>query len=196
MAHSINTSTYSAIKADVWRYHGRYSPFLLLKTALIYRTFRPVLTLRLCQAAKSCTPLLRIVVFPVALLMHRWTQSGASIDLPWRCAIGLGFRITHGWGLVIHDDVVIGSNVTVFHGVTIGSKRRGDTLVAPKIGNNVTLAASAIVIGAVTVGDGAIVGAGAIVLKDVRAYSVVVGEACREIQENILPRVAFPAPLA
>lgn len=117
------------------------------------------------------------------------------MDLPWRCAIGPGFRITHGWGLVIHDDAVIGSNVTVFHGVTIGSKRRGDVLVAPKIGNNVTIAASATVIGAVNVGDGAIIGAGAIVLKDVYANSVVVGTACKEIQANIVPRVAFQAPL-
>ena len=121
MDHAVKPTTYSAIKADVWRYHGRYSLFLLVKTFLVYRTFRPVLTLRLCQAANACSPMLRVVFFPLSLVMHRWAQSGASIDLPWRCAIGPGFRITHGWGLVIHDDVVIGSNVTVFHGVTIGS---------------------------------------------------------------------------
>lgn len=189
-----NYSTYQTIQADIWRYHGRYTIALLLKTFLLSRTFRPVLTMRLCKAADELTPFLKVVTFPPLLLLHRWFQNGAGIDLPWKCNIGPGFRITHGWGLVIHDDVVIGSNVTVFHAVTIGSKRKGNLLVTPVIGNNVTLAAGAIIIGKVNVGDSAIVGAGAIVLKDVASCSVVVNEACKEIQVGIEPRVSNRYP--
>jgi serine O-acetyltransferase len=95
----------------------------------------------------------------------------------------------------VHDDAIIGNNVTVFHGVTIGSKRKGNSLVAPIIGNQVTIAACAIVIGEVYIGDGAIVGAGAVVVKDIAAYSVVANEPCKEIRTNIKPRTTNPAPL-
>ena len=111
------------------------------------------------------------------------------MDFPWRCNVGPGFRITHGWGLIIHDDVVIGSNVTVFHGVTIGSKRKGSALVAPVIGNDVVISAGSIIIGEVHVG------AGAIVVKDVASCSVVVNDSCKEIQTDIEPRVSFPFPM-
>lgn len=188
-------STYQAVQADVWRYHGRYSLLLLLKTFLTYRTFRPILTMRLCQACNKFTPLLKALTFPPLILLHRYFQNSGGMDVPWGCNVGPGFRITHGWGLVIHDDVVIGSNVTVFHGVTIGSKRKGNLLVAPVIGNDVTIAAGAIVIGEVHIGDGAIVGAGAIVLKDVCSRSVVVNESCKEIQTGIDPRVFLPFPI-
>lgn len=66
--------------------------------------------------------------------------------------------------------------------------------MAPEIGNDVTIAAVAIVIGEVRIGDGAIVGAGAIVLKDVAARSVVVNESCKEIQVNIEPRISNRYP--
>jgi serine O-acetyltransferase len=188
-------STYETIKADVWRIHSRYSPLLLLKTFLTDRTFRPVLSLRLCQAANKLTPILRTFFLPLAIVLHRQTQNGAGVDLPRTCNIGPGFRITHGWGLVVHDDAIIGNNVTVFHGVTIGSKRKGNSLVARIIGNQVTIAACAIVIGEVYIGDGAIVGAGAVVVKDIAAYSVVANEPCKEIRTNIKPRTTNPAPL-
>lgn len=188
-------STYECIKADVWRIHNRYSPILLLKTFLTERTFRPILSLRLCQAANTLTPLLKIFFLPCAIALHRHAQNGAGIDLPRTCVIGPGFRITHGRGLVVHDDAIIGNNVTVFHGVTIGSKRKGNRLVAPIIGNEVTISACAIVIGEVHIGDGAIVGAGAIVVKNVAAYSIVANEPCMEIQSNIKPRTTNLAPL-
>lgn len=189
-------TTYELIKSDIWRYHGRYSIPLLIKTLLSRRTFRPVLSMRLCNAAHTLPVILKSIAFPPLLLLHRWYQDSAGIDLPWRCSVGPGFRITHGWGLVIHDDVIIGNNVTVFHGVTIGSKRKATGLVAPVIGNEVTLSAGAIVIGEVHIGDGAIVGAGAIVTRDVAPYSLVVNEHCKEMQSNIEPRVSFPFPVA
>jgi serine O-acetyltransferase len=190
--------TYSmleTIKADVWRIHGRYTHYILLKTFLTDRTFRPILTLRLCQAAHKLTPILKTLSFPCAFLLHRQTQNGAGIDLPWKCSIGPGFSIQHGWGLVINGDAIIGSNVTVLHGVTIGGKRKGDGFVAPTIGNEVIIAAGAIIIGDVHIGDGAIVGAGAIVVKNIAAYSIVTNEPCKEIQTNIQPRSTNLAPL-
>lgn len=188
-------STYKAIKADVWRYYGRYSPLLIIKSFLLYRTFRPVFTLRLCQAAQKLPFPMKAAISPLVVILHRWTQAGAGLDLPWRCSIGPGFRITHGWGLVIHDDAIIGSNVTIFHGVTIGSKRKGDILVSPTIGDSVTLATGAIVIGEVRVGEGSIVGAGAVVVKDVPPFSIVANTPCTQIASGIEPRVSFCAPL-
>lgn len=80
-------------------------------------------------------------------------------------------------------------------GDSIGSKRNGMLLVAPNIGNEVTIAAGAIVIGQVMVGHGSIVGAGAIVVEDVPSKAVVVNDSCKVIQWDIVPRVMSPYPI-
>ena len=89
--------------------------------------------------------------------------------------IGRGFFIDHGMGVVIGETSEIGDNVTLYQGVTLGGtgKERGKR--HPTIGNNVMIGVGAHVLGAVTVGDGAKIGAGAVVLRDVPPHSTAVG---------------------
>lgn len=82
---------------------------------------------------------------------------------------GGGLRIVHNH-CVIHADVV-GENLKVGPGVVIGKNNGG----RPTIGNNVTIAAGAIVVGNIHIGDNSIIGAGALVMKDVPSNSVYVG---------------------
>ncbi len=94
-------------------------------------------------------------------------------DIPSHVEIGPGFKIDHPVGIIINSRAVIGENVNVKSGVVIGKNSKG----VPKIGNNVLIGVHALIIGGVSVGNGASVGAGAIVVHDVPENATVVCEA-------------------
>lgn len=89
--------------------------------------------------------------------------------------IGRGLFIDHGFGVVIGETTIIGDNVTLYQGVTLGGtgKERGKR--HPTLGNGVVVGVGAKILGAVTVGDGAKIGAGAVVLRDVPPHTTAVG---------------------
>jgi len=107
------------------------------------------------------------------------------IELPWKTRIGPGFRVDHGQALVINDGTVFGAHCTVRNSTTIGNKRLKDGSYsrAPRFGDHVDIGANAIIIGPITIGNDVMIGAGAVVLKDVPPNSVVVGNPGR-----IIPR--------
>jgi serine O-acetyltransferase len=94
------------------------------------------------------------------------------------CAIACRLRspilMPHPYGIVIHRNAVLGSRVTVNHQVTIGAKHPADP-GAPVIEDNVCIGAGARILGAVRVGRGAVVGANAVVTRDVPSHCTVVG---------------------
>ena len=91
---------------------------------------------------------------------------------------GPGFVLIHSTGVVINGGVRGGRNVHIEHQVTIGAERRA----SPVIGNDVFIGAGAKIIGAVTVGDGARIGANAVVVRDVPPHSTVVGIPARVVR--------------
>ncbi|HRH39960.1 MAG TPA: DapH/DapD/GlmU-related protein [Flavobacteriales bacterium] len=106
-----------------------------------------------------------------------------GIELPWKTHIGPGFRVDHGQALVVNDGTVFGANCTVRNSTTIGNKRMKDGSYsrAPIFGDRVDVGANAIIIGPITIGNDVAIGAGAVVLKDVPANSVAVGNPARTI---------------
>lgn len=98
-----------------------------------------------------------------------------SADIHPAARIGEGVMLDHGTGVVVGETAVIGNNVSILHGVTLGGsgKERGDR--HPKIGDGVMLGAGASVLGNIRVGDCAKVGAGSVVLDDVPAHTTVAG---------------------
>jgi len=89
--------------------------------------------------------------------------------------IGRGLFIDHGMGVVIGETSIIGENVTLYQGVTLGGtgKERGKR--HPTIGNNVVIGTGAKVLGDISIGDNSYVGANAVVIKDVPPNSTIVG---------------------
>ncbi|MBO4982148.1 MAG: serine O-acetyltransferase [Lachnospiraceae bacterium] len=89
--------------------------------------------------------------------------------------IGKGFFIDHGNGVIIGETTIIGDNVTLYQGVTLGGtgKERGKR--HPTVGNNVMISAGAKVLGSFTIGDNSKIGAGSVVLSEVPPNSTVVG---------------------
>ncbi len=89
--------------------------------------------------------------------------------------IGKKFFIDHGNGVVIGETAIIGDNVTMYQGVTLGGTGKEHGKRHPTIGSNVVIGAGAIILGAIHIGDNSRVGAGAVVTKSVPPDTTVVG---------------------
>ena len=98
-----------------------------------------------------------------------------GIEIHPGATIGEGFFIDHGTGVVIGETTVIGDNVTLFQGVTLGGTGKQTGKRHPNIGNNVVVGTGAKVLGNITIGENSYIGANAVVIKDVPANSTVVG---------------------
>src|SRR3989338_8493733 len=89
--------------------------------------------------------------------------------------IGRGLFIDHGMGVVIGETAVVGDNVLLYQGVTLGGTGLEKGKRHPTIGDNVVIGTGAKVLGNITVGDNSYIGANAVVIKDVPHNSTVVG---------------------
>lgn len=116
------------------------------------------------------------------LSQHSRHVTGIEIH-PGAC-IGKGFFIDHGDGVVIGETTVIGDNVTLYQGVTLGGTGKDVGKRHPTIGDNVVIGAGAKVLGPFTVGKGSKVGAGSIVLKEVPPNCTVVGNPGRIVRKG------------
>lgn len=108
---------------------------------------------------------------PVELLMNRLNTICSNCIIGRGAEFGPRFVLIHATGIVINGRVRGGSDVYIEHQVTIGAERRQ----SPRLGSNVFIGAGAKIIGPVTIGDHAKVGANAVVLDDVPAYTTVAG---------------------
>lgn len=105
-----------------------------------------------------------------------------GIDLPCEATVGRRFRIDHFGGVIVSGDAVLGDDVVIRNGVTIGLRHREDP-GSPVIGNRVDIGAGAKILGRIRVGDDVIIGANAVVIRDVPDNSIAVG-----VPARILPR--------
>jgi len=109
-----------------------------------------------------------------------------GIDLPCETRVGQRLRIEHFGGIIISGDTVIGDDVVLRNGVTIGLRHTGKP-GAPRIGNRVDIGAGAKILGTITIGDDAVIGANAVVLKDVPPGALAVGVPARVIMRPRSP---------
>jgi serine O-acetyltransferase len=107
-----------------------------------------------------------------------------GFDISPTTAIGPGFYLGHFGGVVISPYAVLGSNINIAHGVTIGAESRGRRRGAPTIEDRVWIGANAIVVGKITLGSRSMIGPGAFVNFDVPAMSVVVGNPGRIVSDR------------
>ena len=120
--------------------------------------------------------------------LARWiSQRGVrktGIEIHPGAQIGKGFFIDHGNGVIIGETTIIGDNVTLYQGVTLGGTGKEQGKRHPTIGNNVMISAGAKVLGSFTIGDNSKIGAGSVVLEEVPPNSTVVGVPGRVVKRN------------
>lgn len=118
----------------------------------------------------------------LARLTSQIVRFFTGIEIHPGATIGKGLFIDHGMGVVIGETAVIGDNVTIYHGVTLGGtgKDKGSKR-HPTVENDVIIGTGAKILGPIKVGEGAKIGANAVVLNDVPAKGTAVGVAARNI---------------
>lgn len=160
----------AAAMADGARPHRRVGRFLLglpldheRRVVLIYRIGRAVVDQRPAGSRFAL----------------RWLRSSmlrTGNDLNFAARIGPGLSLPHPLGVVIGDGVQVGRDARVWQHVTLGSTGRAGAAVAyPVVGDGVKLFAGCVVVGAVAIGDGAVVAANAVVVRDVPTGATVGG---------------------
>lgn len=115
---------------------------------------------------------------PFAILyifLSKFSQIFFGIYIGSKAQIGRRFTIEHFGGIIIHNNAVIGDDVIIRQGVTIGNKSLDAPLEAPVIGNRVSIGAGAKILGGITIGDDVQIGANAVVINDVPENSIAVG---------------------
>lgn len=114
-------------------------------------------------------------LFFLARVISQISRFFTGIEIHPGAVIGRKFFIDHGMGVVIGETCVIGDNVTIFQGVTLGGTGKESGKRHPTLEDNVLVATGAKVLGSITIGEGSKVGAGSVVLKNVPPNSTVVG---------------------
>ncbi|MDD5114833.1 MAG: serine O-acetyltransferase [Methylobacter sp.] len=119
-----------------------------------------------------------------ARILAAFSKMITSVDIHPAATIGRRLFIDHALGVVIGETAVVGDDVTLYHGVTLGGTTWNKEKRHPTLGNNVMVGSGAKILGAITLGNNVRVGANSVVIKDVPPCCTVVGIPGRVIQSK------------
>lgn len=108
----------------------------------------------------------------------------SGIEIHPSAIIGKNCFIDHGLGVVIGETAIIGNNVTIYQGVTLGGRSLQKIKRHPTIQDNVIIGAGAKILGPIVIGAGSKIGAGAIIIEDLEVNSVMVAKTAEEIERK------------
>ncbi|MDR3596262.1 serine O-acetyltransferase EpsC [Clostridium sp.] len=120
--------------------------------------------------------------FFLARLLSQLARFFTGIEIHPGSKIGKGLFIDHGMGVVIGETAEIGDNVTLYHGVTLGGTGKDTGKRHPTVEDDALIGTGAKVLGPITIGKGAKIGANAVVVKDVPAKATAVGSPAKNIE--------------
>jgi len=137
----------------------------------------------------------------LARILSNCNRFFTGIEIHPRAKIGRRFFIDHGAGVVIGETAEIGDDVLLYQGVVLGGTSLKKGKRHPALNNNVVVGAGAIILGAITIGDGARIGSGSVVINSVPPGATVVGIPGRIIDEHRKPTLdlehgRLPDPVA
>lgn len=141
----------------------------LLEVILLYPGFHALIFYRIAHF------FYQIGFYFLARFISQLGRFMTQIEIHPGAKIGRRLVIDHGTGVVIGETAVIGDDVLIHHGVTLGAKttEKGDR--HPKLGNNIIVGVNAQIIGNIKIGDNAVIGASAVVVKEVKDNEIVAG---------------------
>jgi len=135
----------------------------------LYSGFHAMVTYRITHR------LLKMHIPFLPRLLSQIARFLTGIEIHPGATIGNGLFIDHGMGVVIGETSILGDNITLYQGVTLGGTGKEKGKRHPTIGNNVVVGTGAKILGNINIGDNSYVGANAVVIKDVPPNSTVVG---------------------
>lgn len=120
--------------------------------------------------------------FFIARWLCERAKRKTGIEIHPGATIGKRLFIDHGMGIVIGETAIIGDDVTIYHGVTLGGVSTAKKKRHPTIGNNVMIGCCSIILGDIKIGNNSKIGANSVVLKNVKSNTTVVGIPAKKIK--------------
>jgi serine O-acetyltransferase len=173
--NQIRSDLRDTLQNDLYRYCGKTSRSAFIGAYLRKPGFRFTFHLRKAAFYSTRKKSMRIVSY----LLHRMVLDHYRLkygfDIPYTTRIGPGLYLGHFGGVVIHGGAVLGANINIGQGVTIGIVNRGPHSGVPTLEDRVWVGAHAILVGRITIGHDALIAPGAYVNFDVPCMGVVLG---------------------
>jgi serine O-acetyltransferase len=171
--------------SDLYRRIGKVSRVAFWKAFMTDALFKYLFWFRLASyAAQPHVKRWHPILYVVARWRHRRNTFKCGIQIARGTKIGPGLHLSHFGGIVVNRNVMIGRNCNLAHQVTLGATQRGSRVGTPVIGDNVYIGPGAMIVGSLTIGDGAAIGANAVVSRDVEDHGVAVGIPARVISRD------------
>lgn len=148
-------------KVDFIRYSGTYKWTFNYSMILCY-------LFRKCQLTSGISNMFFRVIF-------LFWKSRKGIEISSRTNIGEGLYIGHPWGITINAETIIGRNVNIHKGVTIGQENRGKRKGVPTIGNDVWIGINTTIVGNITIGNDVLISPNSFINFDIPDHSIVIG---------------------
>ena len=169
--------------SDLHRITGSVSTGSFLRSVLFGGSYKYSFWMRTCAWLQSRT-VLKISLYPLARLILRHYVYKFGIDIPHTTRIGPGFYIGHFSGIIVNGKSIIGRDVNISQGVTLGRANRGSRRGTPVIGDRVYIGPGVKIVGAVNIGKDVAIGANCVITSDIPDNSVVVGVPGRVISQD------------
>lgn len=118
-------------------------------------------------------------------MISQFSRFMTGIEIHPGARIGKRFFIDHGMGVVIGETTIVGDDVLIYQGVTLGGTGKEVGKRHPTVGNCVTIGAGSKILGAIEIGSNSLIGAGSVVIDNVPEHSTVVGIPGRVVQQRV-----------
>ncbi|GGA76557.1 serine acetyltransferase [Edaphobacter acidisoli] len=178
------SSLWKTINADLYRYHGQTGMRAFISTYLEVPGFRFTYYMRKVAFYSRYKKSFGLFAYLYNRARYQHYRFKYGFDISPTAHIGPGLYIGHFGGVVISPYAVLGKNVNIAQGITIGATRRGENQGAPTIEDRVWIGANAIIVGKITVGHDALIAPGAYVNFDVPPNTVVLGNPGKVVSDS------------
>lgn len=175
----------TAAEADILAYYDRDPACDLYSMPLLYfKGYQAIQAQRIAHWLWACGR------HSLALYFQDRIACEFDVDIHPAARIGHGIMLDHATGLVMGETAVLGDNVSLLHGVSLGGSGCADGRRHPRVGNGVLISTGAKLLGNILIGEGAKIAAGSVVLSDVPSRTTVAGVPARVVGR---PEAAQPA---
>lgn len=168
-------------KNDYYRMTGKeYSICSFLVSYLTEHRVRFVYSYRKLQHINDNRLLSKTIWF----VYHRHLKTKYGLEINPGVKIGPGLQISHPYNITINNGAILGKNINLSKGVSIGQENRGKRRGVPVLGNQVYLGINSTVVGNIKIGDDVLIAPNAYVNCDIPSHSIVIGNPCQVIHRD------------